>query len=378
VTDGRAGPRGILTDDLGQFRVFGLAPGEYYLSASYGGLWRSNENRAGYSPTFFPGTAVGSQARAIVVDAGTEASGITFALVPARTATISGMVVGPNGAALPKASVMLSGASSGASPVNYVEEARNSTFAFKGLPPGDYRLQIMGAQLDGATVQAMTSVTVDGADVTGVVLSPTRGVTARGRIEFEGALDPPALKGISLGVVQIDKTFATSGRVVVDEDLSFELPGIQGGQIQFRASVPEWVLKSVHHNGLDITDTPIAIADKDIDQLEIVFIQRLTDLSGIVVDSRGTPVREARVVIFADDRDLWRRGTRYVTTTRATADGTFSLRTLPPARYVVVAPALVEPGEETNPEALDAWRKEGRIVTLREGLSETVRLEVLP
>jgi hypothetical protein len=67
-----------------------------------------------------------------------------------------------------------------------------------------------------------------------------------------------------------------------------------------------------------------------------------------------------------------------VTTTRATADGTFSLRTLPPARYVVVAPALVEPGEETNPEALDAWRKEGRIVTLREGLSETVRLEVLP
>lgn len=379
IPEGREGlSSGFFTDDLGRFRVFGLAPGEYYLSASSGGIGRGNDDRLGYSPTFYPGTAVGAGARAIVVEAATEVSGIAFALLPARTATISGAVLGPNGAPLPKAFVTLNGTSSGASPVTWAADAKNGAFSFKALPPGDYRLSL-SAQVDGVNVNALMRVSVNGVDVTGLVLQPTKGVTARGWFTFDGAAaPPPPFNGIRLSVSSADTSFASSRAVRVSDDGSFELPDVIGHQVRFRASLTEWVLKSVRLGGVEIIDTPIEITGKDIDGLEIVLSPRLTELSGIVVDSRGAPVPEAVVVVFADDRDQWRQGTRQVATARAAADGRFSLRTLPPASYVAVALAALESGEETNPDALEMWRKGAANFTLREGAPHTVRLQVLP
>ena len=56
-----------LTDDIGQFRLHGLSPGDYYLSASFGtsmALDRS-EDRTGYAPTFYPGTPVLGEAQKV-------------------------------------------------------------------------------------------------------------------------------------------------------------------------------------------------------------------------------------------------------------------------------------------------------------------------
>ena len=75
------------TDDLGQFRVYGLPPGEYYISA---GLMPGMMNQGisgistGYATTYYPGTPSLSEAQRITVGVGQETSNIVFSLSPAR------------------------------------------------------------------------------------------------------------------------------------------------------------------------------------------------------------------------------------------------------------------------------------------------------
>src|SRR3954451_13297413 len=86
------------TDDLGEFRLFGVPPGQYYLSAT----WRSNnpmnaEDKTAYAPTYFPGTDNPAQAQRISVGAGEEKNDIVMTLRPVRATRVSGTVTGSDG-----------------------------------------------------------------------------------------------------------------------------------------------------------------------------------------------------------------------------------------------------------------------------------------
>jgi hypothetical protein len=95
--------RTAVSDDIGQFRIFGLMPGEYIVRASV----RPNaqmamafavvEEPSGYPPTYYPGTTDAAQAQSLTVALGQEMSSVTFSLVPARMARISGTVLSSNG-----------------------------------------------------------------------------------------------------------------------------------------------------------------------------------------------------------------------------------------------------------------------------------------
>ena len=94
--------RGGTTNDLGQYRVFGLAPGDYFVSAtvrSFGSYMMEGqaEEPTSYAPTYFPGTANAADAQRLAVAVGQEANGIDFALLPVRTAKIAGVVTDSEG-----------------------------------------------------------------------------------------------------------------------------------------------------------------------------------------------------------------------------------------------------------------------------------------
>jgi hypothetical protein len=89
------------TDDLGQFRVFGLMPGDYVVRASL----RLNQNPdtmnqpdpVGYPGTYYPGVVDVTQAQSVTVTLGQELSSVAFPLVPARLSRVSGIVMGSDG-----------------------------------------------------------------------------------------------------------------------------------------------------------------------------------------------------------------------------------------------------------------------------------------
>ncbi len=153
------------TNDLGQFRLYGLSPGDYYVSATVPDAAAMEMNiasmsgaaspppgsqpAAGYAPTYFPGTATAADAQKITVAVGQEAQGIDFALTPVRLARISGTVITSQGKPAqgsmvtihPRGDVGFLGIMNG-----NARTGPAGAFTLAGLAPGDYILQVHAVQ----------------------------------------------------------------------------------------------------------------------------------------------------------------------------------------------------------------------------------------
>jgi len=98
---------GSLTNDLGEFRVFGLPPDSYLVVADLAQRPAAGTGGTTITATYFPGTSDGSAAQPITVSAGQTVNGIEFRLAVAPAFKVSGMVVDETGAPVPRAMVML-------------------------------------------------------------------------------------------------------------------------------------------------------------------------------------------------------------------------------------------------------------------------------
>ena len=108
--------RPVQTNDLGDFRIYGVAPGKYYVGASLRPLPSAESGNApprmvatteGVATTFFPGTAVASDARMLAVEAGKETPSVDIVLQSVRLARVSGSVVDSRGRPSPNVVVWL-------------------------------------------------------------------------------------------------------------------------------------------------------------------------------------------------------------------------------------------------------------------------------
>src|SRR5262249_48735610 len=141
-----AAGRTALTDDLGEFRLFGIPPGQYYLQAS----WRSTTPvmpsaaqgpSTGYAPMFFPGTLDAAQAQRITVGIGTEMSHVVMKMKPTRTARVAGTALDSQGR--PMRGMVFVMQAAGFMTVSTASATQpDGTFALTGLVPGEYTLRV--------------------------------------------------------------------------------------------------------------------------------------------------------------------------------------------------------------------------------------------
>src|SRR5438105_6324202 len=94
-----AAGRQATSDDIGQFRVFGLMPGDYIVRATVRNTTlvpaalNGVDDPSGYPTTYYPGTTDIGQAQPVTVALGQELSGLAFGLVPARLSRVSANVI---------------------------------------------------------------------------------------------------------------------------------------------------------------------------------------------------------------------------------------------------------------------------------------------
>ena len=132
---------GDQTDDTGAFRLYGLPPGEYYVSASTGLIDAVKRD----PPVYYPGTMNFAEAQPITLGAGAEASADFQIVEIARAATVSGVVLNSSGGPAPGAMVnLVSGTLSEAPGVRQLvlhdDAAPDGTFSIQNVPPGPYTL----------------------------------------------------------------------------------------------------------------------------------------------------------------------------------------------------------------------------------------------
>src|SRR5687768_2333586 len=105
--------RNTTTDDRGDFRVFGLMPGEYIVDGSVrnganlpGVATNPNETFDGFQPTFYPGTPNAAEAQPISLAIAEEAN-VQFALTPSKLVRVTGAVRDSQGRPLYPAEVAM-------------------------------------------------------------------------------------------------------------------------------------------------------------------------------------------------------------------------------------------------------------------------------
>jgi hypothetical protein len=397
---GRAGS----SDDIGQFRIFGLMPGDYIVRATLrnngavAAALSAMEDPTGYPTTYYPGTTDVGQAQLVTVALGQEMSSVFFSLVPARLARISGTVIDSQGHSLAGAVVLVrpatGGGAGGSFNVGGANQARaDGTFTINNVPPGEYTLDVQQRPRDlqnlGTTQLEFASIpiSVSGGDLSGLAIVTTTGVSVSGRVVLEGQKTlGVSLRSIQVGAISPSGTQsvmgiagrALGGGRVNNDDGTFELRGLAGPQLIHIGNMPAgWALKSITLEGEDITDAPFDFKPgRNLGGLVVTLTDKLTDLSGTVSDSRGQPVKDYVVVIFPDDNTLWKGQSRFVRTTRPNQEGTFDINGLPPAKYLGVAVDSLETGTQNDPAVLERLRPRAKSFMLIDGQTLTLNLEL--
>jgi hypothetical protein len=401
--DRRLVPAGVgQSDDRGEFRVWGLNPGDYYVNATarnfgggrfgfgrggFGGRGgpfgpaaggQDGEDELGYAPTYFPGVASVAEARAISLDISQEVDNIDFGIQLVHTARISGTVSNPDGSPSSSGNVMVmpETAAGGRGQIGMAYGGRiqwDGSFAVANVAPGRYTIRARGNDTD-PPMFAEQPISVNGGDVSGVVVILQPGATIGGTVAFQSsgiqtsAPNPADVRIVAPSFEQ--GSIGPNPTARADKNGAFTLEGVPAGTHLLRANgVPRgWTLKSVTAGGQDVTDTPLSLRPgQKLTGVVLLFTDRLTQISGTATTSDGAPATGVTVLAFPTDQTLWRPQARQIMTTRPDQNGSYQLRGLPPGEYYLTTVDPTEPGEWFEPSFLEQHQTGASRVTLGEG-----------
>ena len=349
------------------------------------------------APTFHPSSQTIARATRITLASGEEKTGVDIDAALVRVARVSGTIVGaPNpilaqSVRLTPANESVEGAPiSQLSPVLLQPDGR---FDFAGVPPGQYVLRIqqavttarggapsgsalqllgargitMASQNSGALVVdqpqlwAAQSLTVTSDGISGLVVPLRAGAPVSGRLQFVGNSPQPTPDVLGRGSVFLQPSaldlsgfapFVTSGRVAGDG--TFRIPGVAPGRYSLlMTSPPGWpTIESVTVEGVDVTDLPFDVGEKEITSMVITFSDARVAIIAGTVASEIAATHDVSVVVFPTDRRYWAdllASRRRITTAAVNAKGTFKTIALPAGEYFY---ALVP--DEKVPESQSA------------------------
>ncbi len=380
--------RNSQTDDHGQYRLFHLAPGRYWLHVVpqprpfagrvMGGPQREAVPQSGLAPAFYPGRPDTAHATELQLAPGMEMDGIDIRLTEERLYSIRGRFVmnGPN----ERVSVY----AQSLSPENgrrngfQTQMFNGDQFEISGVPPGRYA--IIAQQFTAAPLQQRSNQTQFGRqtveivdrDVDHVELSLEPGVNLKGVITAEGQASVKDALNVNL-IPDDPDAMMFGGGARTSPDGTFTLqspPGVYRVAVNGR----QVYLKTVLVGKEALPDRKIDTAHLSGD-LTLVIASDYGKLDGTVVDDAGKPAFNANVTLIPDQRrDDWQERFR---STLTRADGKFSIAAVEPGEYKIYAWLDAEPGAAQDPEFRKPFEERAVIVKMDGNGHQTLGLKAI-
>jgi hypothetical protein len=312
-------------------------------------------------------------------------------LVVARMAKIRGRVLSSSGDPVSRSSLMLTPADPmmgfmSFSGTNHAMVDSEGAFEFPNVAPGRYNLQVRPMGMPGAGTEfASMPITVGSDNIDNIVITTSPGATARGVVlTDEGTAPPFRPDQVQIFASSTDPSaqMMGTGPPRINADFTFELTGLFDRRI-IRSNIGMgqtfgWFLKAVTYEGRDVTDAGIDFqAGRTYDDVQLIFTQKTTDVSGLVTDDRNRPIVDATVVIFPLNSERWGMQSRYLRVMRPDTNGRYNIRNLPPLdEYGIIAVRNLEPGRSSDPEFLTRAREEAKPFTLAEAETKVVDVKL--
>ena len=415
------------TDDRGQYRAYGLPPGEYLVAVRPGfslgaDLTRITDADMRWAnaalnparttnppppasqpiatvPVYHPGVVDLANARPVKLAAAEERTGVDITLVTVPAARVQGRVITPDGQRpnqlqmnmLPEGPrVPL------VSPTMFVRPTSDGSFQLQGVAPGRYTITARAASRPpGAPASppsggrgggaptldlwAIHTVEVNGQDVTGISMTLAPGLNVRGQVVFEKttATPPEKFGGVSVRISPALTTGVSLGvpPATVAEDGTFTIAGVIPNGYRVAANAPGrsgqgpmWMLKSVVHGGRDVSDAPLVVTpDADVVDVVVTLTDRVTEITGLLLDSAG-PAPEFTILVFPVDKTQWGRDSRRrPPPTRPGTDGRYRLTAVAPGEYYIVAASEISFDEMYDVTLLESLIPSAIKLSLAEG-----------
>lgn len=302
--------RNAQTDDRGVYRMFGLLPGKYKVSAgrSENSMMAFSISPVTYSQVFYPEGKDPAKATVIEVTEGSEANNVDITLGPQmQMFSVSGRIINSdNGAPVPQVRFGLhriTGDRTDYMNHNAQSDARGD-FTMEGLTPGKYGIFLFTNASTELRAERTTFDVVD-QDVTGVTIKLIKGASVTGNVFLETedkAAHRKLLEMRLYGYVQSFPGTSTSAASPIGPDGSFRLTGLPSGAAEFQifpagGYMPTgFVIQRIERDGVAVNQ--LEVKDGETVAGVKIFVKiGNASIRGVVTFENGTPPPGLRVVV---------------------------------------------------------------------------------
>ncbi|HEX3252244.1 MAG TPA: carboxypeptidase-like regulatory domain-containing protein [Pyrinomonadaceae bacterium] len=389
------------TDDRGVYRIYGLLPGTYLISAGGGGSFTAVFNPYDTDiPTYSP-SSTRDNASEITVRSGEEITAdIRYRGEPGYSISGTVKITGTSGASVTLRSVgnpVLLGSA-------FQQAGIGRGFAFNGLADGEYtlRAQEIVSSISTDLSQLATSVTrritIKGASVSGVELVPTPLAAIKGRVllvplkvaECQGKR-APLFAEMMVQLQRPEKEIEDEDGIYVgpiggsagpDANGSLVWRNVRPGKYRFepRFYARYWYLQSIttktagpKAQTVDAAANWTGVkAGEQLSNVTITLAEGAASIRGRVAVAEGAVVQPGtNLYLVPAELDKGTDVLRFFVTEVGT-DGTFTLNNLPPGKYLALT-NVEPPVKLRDPEAAAARAK-----LLRTAATKKTEIELKP
>jgi Carboxypeptidase regulatory-like domain len=394
------------TDDRGMYRIPGLPPGEYLVSAAENNTTpgKRGRSRAGGFDEFFQSDALtaayyggGTRLRdalTVKVEAGAETKDIDITLPDVALHTLTGSVVSHlDQVALPGAAITIRNEEQFdwfLQTSQKVQSDSQGQWTLEGIPDGTYSIVVEppydtrsfetpdgNLQEEGRRrgprklVPKETEITVAGADLAVGAIELAEGASISGTVSIPNA---PAEAFAVIHCSYEEAGGSESQRSAGAFNGTFIIDSLRAGKVYLTASTtmrgnegPEakqFYVKSITLNGKDLTKTPLTIAEgQSIKNVQVVIVADVAHARVLLLDAQGKPVGGKPIMVVPVDSQ----------TSRFASDGVLGTTDVNG-----ILPIAGAPGDYlvfiTGPE--DPWPPTKEWVTGRAETAQRIKLEL--
>lgn len=344
------------TNGAGEYRLYGLESGEYYLRATETGLGTSQPS------TYYPGTMDLNGAVTVTVQPGQDLSAIDFKLAKSPLYAVRLRIDLPAQSAGPQSplpsiwfiqrrdpSIWVD-----FTPVNTVVSTGSNRYQSARLPSGAYELSWVqpAPRLFGHLIFDIKDHDEDLG-----VLVPTPGITIPGQIHMPD-LQRTEFKAAQVSMVSADGGSALTSFAPIGQDGKFAIQNVAPGDywISIAGIAPEAYVESARYGVRRSEKADISVGREPDGQMEVVLAALGGAVTGVVRDARAEAVAMGRVVVFPA-RPNRKTNPSLIKATQADSRGSFTVRGIPPGEYRAIAWEDTLPGLYRDPDFLANWEQ---------------------
>ena len=357
------------TNDLGEYRIFGISPGRYYLSA---GVTKSvgEKGEENYPPIYYPGAVDPAAAGRLEIAPGSQLRGLDMALRRSRSVHLRGKFSGPGRESNSRNGSLqlyprnIAGMSSLMRNFTVIR-GTSGTFDLANVLPGSYVLAADQSEEKNKSYYARVPLEVGNSNVDDLQITLTEGFEIPGRLRIDGAAEA-ALGNVTVYLKPRDLPIGGSPYMRLKPDGTFVLPSVAPGwhRVELTMPSPALYIKSIRYGQDDALPQGLNVTASN--QLEIVL-----SANGGQIDGQTSPAAKVGLVP-KNGLQLFFRATT------ADIEGRFSFRGIAPGDYLLLAFEEAEAGALEDPDFVKQHEGSGEPVSVKEGSRESKQLKVIP